>query len=108
MLMPEPCAAAVLSDLKTLWTFLQSDTVRLLFLSLASLRALVYLLLKDPRPEARELACTIAVAASILLAIAIQEAHPLAKSESVAWCTDTQTKIAAKAGTAVPAIRRFQ
>jgi hypothetical protein len=101
MLMPEPCAAAVLSDLKTLWTFLQSDPVRLLFLSLASLRALVYLLLKDPRPEARELAWTIVATVSMLLAIAIQEAHPLAKSQSVVWCTDTQIKIAVKSGTAV-------
>ena len=102
MLMPEPCAAAIASDLKSLWTFAGSDTARLLFVTLATLRALIYLLLKDPRQEARELACTIVVVTAVLLAIAIQEAHPLAKSESVAWCAEKETKIATKAGAATP------
>jgi hypothetical protein len=102
MLMPEPCAAAVLSDLKGMWTFLQGDAARALFISLTILRALIYLLLKDPRPEARELACTVVALTAILLVIAIQEAHPMARSESVAWCADSLIRIATKAGTATP------
>ncbi len=102
MLMPESCAVAVLSDLKRLWIFLQSDTAHLMFISLAMLRALIYLLLKDPRPEARELACAIVAAAAILLTIAIQEIHPLARSQSVAMCANTQTNMAAKERPAAP------
>jgi hypothetical protein len=102
MLMPEPCAAAIASDLKSLWTFVGGDTVRLLFVALAMLRALIYLLLKDPRQEARELACIIATLTAVLLAIAIQEAHPLARSESVAWCAEKEIKIAIKAGSVTP------
>ncbi len=104
MLTPDPCAAAVASDLKSLWTFLQSDEARLLFITLATLRALVYLLLKDPRREARELACAIVAVTLFLSAIGIQEYHPLAKSQTVAWCgdTETDTKIATTARPAIP------
>ena len=102
MLMPEPCAAAIASDLKSLWTFIGSDIARLLFVALAMLRALIYLLLKDPRQEARELACMIVALTAVLLAIAIQEAHPLERSESVAWCTEKETRIAIGAGPTAP------
>jgi hypothetical protein len=102
MLIPEPCAAAIASDLKSLWTFVGSDTARLLFAALATLRALIYLLLKDPRQEARELACIIVALTAVLLAIAIQGAHPLARSESVAWCAEKEIKIAIKAAPVTP------
>jgi hypothetical protein len=102
MLMPEPCAAAIASDLKSLWTFAGSDPARLLVVTLATLRALIYLLLKDPRQEARELACIIVALTAVLLAIALQEAHPLARSESVAWCAEKENRIAIGARPATP------
>ena len=70
-MMSELCVAAVASDAKRLWTFIQTDEARLLIATLAFLRALLLLLLAIPMREAQELACTIMVIAFILLLIAL-------------------------------------
>jgi hypothetical protein len=95
--MSEPCVAAVVSDLKSVWTFLKSDEAHMVFAALVPLRMLVLLLLRLPGREATELARTIVVITLVLLAIAVQEFHPLARSKTVALCGKTETEFAAAA-----------
>jgi hypothetical protein len=73
MLPPPSCGAEIVETVSRFWSFLKSDECQVLFVVLATARALFFYLLRSPLREARELACTMAAAAIISGCIAISE-----------------------------------
>ena len=102
MIVSQHCVAAIASDAKSLWAFIQTDEVRLLIAGLPLLRAFLLLLLAIPMREAQDLACSIMVVAFILLLVIVGEADPLAKSQIIASCGDTGTIVAMTTETKAP------
>lgn len=74
MLPAQSCGAEIVDGISRFWSFLKSDECQILFLVLATVRALFFYLLRSPLREARELAYTMAIAAIISGCIAISEA----------------------------------
>ena len=73
MLPPQSCGAEIIETVSGFWSFLKSGECQIMFVVLATVRAVFFYLLRSPMREARELACTMAVAAIISGCIAISE-----------------------------------
>jgi hypothetical protein len=90
MLISETCNELLVGDLKHLWSFMKSDDGQMAFLSLATIRALFYYLLRNPLPEARELGCAALVMCLLGLWVAISQSYPPKwMTQLVAACTQS-------------------
>jgi len=83
------CGAELIANASRLWLFLKSQECQMLFLVLATIRALFYYLLRSPLREARELAYTMALTALFSGMIAISEApRPQWFTKLATYCVD--------------------
>ena len=73
MVISDSCGIELVDTLSRFWLFLKSDECQILFLILASIRALFYYLLRSPLREAKELAYAMAATGLFAAWIAISE-----------------------------------
>jgi len=84
-----PCGTDLANELTRFWTFLKSDQGQMVFLVTATIRAIFYYLLRNPLPEARELACAISAVGVFVTLIAVSEApRPQWAEQLIVHCTE--------------------
>lgn len=95
MSMSASCGTALISELEHFWLFLKSNDGQMLFLSLATLRAIFYYLLRHPMREARELAYVMLATGLFGLFVTVSETYPPKwMTRLVIACTETRSRVA--------------
>src|SRR5271165_6399844 len=105
MLETGSCEAVLMNHFERIWAFITSWEGQLLFMVAATVRAIFYYLLRNPMPEARELAYVMAATGFFALWIAVTASYsPVSMRRLVTVCIDRGPKVADDGQTQRPAI----